>query len=57
MPVPGLAATSERDQISLSWSPSKGAGTYTLRRATDPAGPYQVLVEKFVFAAFIDQAL
>ena len=40
-PVPaGLAATASGAQVSLSWTSSGGASTYTIKRATSLSGPY-----------------
>ena len=40
-PVPaGLSATAGTGQVSLSWTASTGAVTYTIKRSTSIAGPY-----------------
>ena len=39
----GLAATPGNAQVGLGWSPSTGASSYTLSRATTSAGPYSVV--------------
>ncbi|MBX6358436.1 MAG: xylan 1,4-beta-xylosidase, partial [Micromonosporaceae bacterium] len=44
LPAPvGLAATGGRGQITLTWDPVPGAIGYAVHRATDPAGPYELV--------------
>nr|AIY28331.1 putative lytic polysaccharide monooxygenase [Paenibacillus curdlanolyticus] len=36
----GLTATAGNGQVSLTWSPSSGAASYTVKRSTTSGGPY-----------------
>src|SRR6185503_4741953 len=43
-PAPvGLAAAPGNGRVALSWTPVHGATCYTVRRATDPAGPFATI--------------
>jgi fibronectin type 3 domain-containing protein len=39
----GLAAVPANGRITISWTPSPRATSYTIRRATTPAGPYSTV--------------
>ena len=42
-PPVGLTATPGNGRVSLTWTPVHGATCYTLRRATEPGGPFAVV--------------
>jgi fibronectin type 3 domain-containing protein len=42
-PPVGLTATPGNGRVTLSWTPVHGATCYTLRRSTDPAGPFAIV--------------
>lgn len=43
-PAPvGLSATPGSGRVTLAWTAVHGASSYTVRRATDPAGPFETL--------------
>jgi len=53
----GVTATPGRDQVSLRWNPIEGAATYSLRRATDEAGPYALVSANILKPVCTDTAL
>jgi O-glycosyl hydrolase len=57
-PPTGLIATAESSsQITLSWSPSAGAASYNLKRATASGGPYTTTVMNISATGFMDTGL
>jgi fibronectin type 3 domain-containing protein len=42
-PPVGLAAAAGDGRVTLSWTPVHGASSYTVRRASDPAGPFAIV--------------
>jgi Tol biopolymer transport system component/fibronectin type 3 domain-containing protein len=52
----GLAAIAGDQQVSLSWSASSGAASYTLKRSTSTGGPY-ALVTTLASFSYVDVGL
>jgi mannan endo-1,4-beta-mannosidase len=53
----GLTAAAGNTQVSLSWSASTGATSYTVKRATTNGGPYISVASGLTSASFIDTGL
>jgi acid phosphatase type 7 len=53
-PPTGLAATPGDNQVSLTWSASAGASTYTVKRATTSGGPYTPIATAISFTSYTD---
>lgn len=53
----GLSATPGRDQVTLHWSPIDGEVTYSLKRATNQAGPFTLIAANILKPVCTDTAL
>lgn len=53
-PPTGLVAMPGPGSVALSWSSAPGATTYTVRRSTSPAGPFDILVSGISELSFVD---
>ena len=54
-PVPlSLVAEARSNVLQLSWNPSAGAASYTVKRATSAAGPFSVLATGITSATYRD---
>ena len=54
LPPASLAATASNNTIRLAWSASSGAASYTVKRATSPAGPFTTLASGITGTTFAD---
>ncbi|MFF4500886.1 alginate lyase family protein [Streptomyces sp. NPDC001401] len=58
VPVPtapaGLTAVGDGKSVTVSWLPSAWASTYTVRRATEPEGPYEEIATGLDKPAYSD---
>jgi hypothetical protein len=59
MPSPptGLAATTNSNQITLSWNASPNATGYNLRRAFNSGGPYMIIATNLANTTYTDTGL
>jgi hypothetical protein len=55
--VTGLTATAGNQQVALAWTATPGAQSYTVRRATVPAGPFNSVAANLTSAAYTDTGL
>lgn len=53
----GLVATAGNTQVSLVWSASAGATSYTVKRATVSGGPYTVIASGIVSTSYANTGL
>ena len=53
----GLAATPGDAQVTLTWTSSTGAATYSVRRATASGGPYVTVAAGILPATYVDSGL
>lgn len=54
-PAPNsLAATSSNNTIALAWTASNGAASYSVKRATSPAGPFATLASGITATTYAD---
>ncbi|WP_406333809.1 alginate lyase family protein [Streptomyces sp. NBC_00203] len=53
----GLFATGDDNAVTVSWLPSAWASTYTVRRSTDPEGPYESLAAGVESATYTDRSV
>lgn len=54
LPPASLAATASNNTIRLTWSAPSGAASYTVKRATSPAGPFTALASGITGTTFAD---
>jgi len=52
-----LSATGGNAQISLSWTASTGATSYTIKRATSSSGPYSQIASGVTATTYVDTGL
>ena len=59
-PIPaaptGLVATAGTAQVSLAWTASAGAASYTVRRATVSGGPYTTIASGLVTPSYLNNS-
>ena len=59
-PVPaaptGLAATAGNAQVSLSWSATAGATSYTIKRGTVSGGPYTTIASGITTTSYVNNS-
>ncbi len=48
------AKTNANGMAALSWGTTSGANSYTIRRATSPGGPYEVIASAITGASYVD---
>jgi hypothetical protein len=53
----GLSAQATTSQIAVSWQPAAGAASYTVQRASDPAGPWATLASGITLTEWTDSGL
>jgi len=53
----GLAAIASDSTVSLDWTASAGADSYTVKRATTPGGPYNTLASGVTGLTFTDNTV
>ncbi|WP_246070398.1 lytic polysaccharide monooxygenase [Paenibacillus kobensis] len=53
----GLTATAGNGQVSLAWSPSSGATSYTVKRATTSGGPYTNVATNVTASSYVNTGL
>jgi fibronectin type 3 domain-containing protein len=53
----GLQVAGQRGQASLVWSRAKGAKTYTVKRSSDPAGPFETVAEGISGCEHVDRTV
>ncbi|MFF5010281.1 alginate lyase family protein [Streptomyces phaeochromogenes] len=53
----GLFATGDDNAVTVSWLPSAWASTYTVRRATGPEGPYEILESDVKSPRYTDRSV
>lgn len=57
MHVTGLSASGGSQQIALSWNPTAGATSYSIRRTTTSGGPYTTAASGVTATSFTDTSL
>ncbi|WP_217236765.1 alginate lyase family protein [Streptomyces sp. AC555_RSS877] len=53
----GVTAAGDAGSVTVNWLPSRGAATYTVRRATVPKGPYEEIATGVDKPAYTDSAV
>ncbi|MBS1710004.1 MAG: hypothetical protein JSS65_14930 [Armatimonadetes bacterium] len=53
-PPTNLLATAGDTKVTLAWSPSGGASTYNIKRATTHNGPYATIATQLVAPTYVD---